>query len=245
MLRSNQRLIRKTHRYLGIVIGIQFLAWTISGLYFSWSDIDIIHGDHMRKSPGFLSGNESLVSPAEAIRNLKDVSAVDSVHSVRLMALLGKPVYQIAYFSGHAGEVHHHLHYSLADATTGIIRPPLGKDEAAAVARDHVTSGARLGRIHLIQETGGHHEYRGSPLPAWAVTFDDPACTVYVSAELGTFQTIRHDQWRIFDFLWMFHTMDYEGRDDINNTLLRVFSIFGLATVISGFLLFLATVRRS
>lgn len=42
-------LIRKTHRYLGLIIGIQFLAWTISGLYFSWNNIDEIHGDHFRK----------------------------------------------------------------------------------------------------------------------------------------------------------------------------------------------------
>ena len=37
--------IRKTHRYLGLFIGIQFLAWTISGLYFSWTNLDEIHGD--------------------------------------------------------------------------------------------------------------------------------------------------------------------------------------------------------
>ena len=37
-------VVRKTHRYLGLIIGIQFLAWTISGLYFSWTNIDEIHG---------------------------------------------------------------------------------------------------------------------------------------------------------------------------------------------------------
>ena len=38
--RSTALKIRKTHRYLGLFIGLQFLAWTISGLYFSWTDID-------------------------------------------------------------------------------------------------------------------------------------------------------------------------------------------------------------
>ena len=41
--------IRKAHRYLGIFLGIQFLMWTISGMYFSWTDIDEIHGDHFKK----------------------------------------------------------------------------------------------------------------------------------------------------------------------------------------------------
>lgn len=37
---NKQLLIRKTHRYLGIFIGIQFIGWTASGLFFSWNDID-------------------------------------------------------------------------------------------------------------------------------------------------------------------------------------------------------------
>ncbi|HAT65657.1 MAG TPA: hypothetical protein DCS66_13850, partial [Flavobacteriaceae bacterium] len=42
---------------------------------------------------------------------------------------------------------------------------------------------------------------------------------------------------RWFDFLWMTHTMDYEGRDNFNTTVLRAFSLLGLITVLSGFLL--------
>ena len=39
----------------------------------------------------------------------------------------------------------------------------------------------------------------------------------------------------------MTHTMDYESRDDFNNKLIRAFSILGLITVMSGFLLWLVT----
>jgi hypothetical protein len=35
----------------------------------------------------------------------------------------------------------------------------------------------------------------------------------------------------------MTHTMDYEGRDNFNTTVLRAFSLLGLITVLSGFLL--------
>ena len=42
---------RKTHGFLGIFIGIQFLFWTLSGLYFSWTNLDEIHGDQYRKAP--------------------------------------------------------------------------------------------------------------------------------------------------------------------------------------------------
>jgi len=31
--------------------------------------------------------------------------------------------------------------------------------------------------------------------------------------------------------------MDYKGRDNFNNLLLRIFSVFGIFTVITGFIL--------
>lgn len=35
----------------------------------------------------------------------------------------------------------------------------------------------------------------------------------------------------------MIRTMDYEGRDNFNNIILRSFSILGLITILSGFTL--------
>ena len=63
----------------------------------------------------------------------------------------------------------------------------------------------------------------------------------YVDAVSGDFQRIRHTQWRWFDFLWMTHTMDYQGRDNFNTLLLRGFSLLGLITVLSGFALAFVT----
>jgi hypothetical protein len=240
---NKQLILRKSHRYLGVIIGIQFLIWTVSGLYFSWTNIDEIHGDHMRKAPKFLDPNFTLSSPTLSIAELKNEQRVDSIHSLQLISIAGKPVYQIAYFSGHTEGIHHHLYYALADAFHGSLRGPLTKEEAIAVAVDNVDQEASFQNAHYLEYTSDHHEYREKPLPAWAITFNKPACTVYVSTERGTFQTIRHSGWRIFDFLWMGHTMDYRSRDDINNLLLRLFSFFGVATVLSGFTLFFVTLR--
>ncbi|MEK9559380.1 MAG: hypothetical protein VW010_01545, partial [Flavobacteriaceae bacterium] len=69
----------------------------------------------------------------------------------------------------------------------------------------------------------------------------------YVSIIDGSFQTVRHRDWRWFDFLWMTHTMDYQTRDDFNTLLLRSFSLLGLITVLSGFVLWgvsSPTIRR-
>jgi len=64
------------------------------------------------------------------------------------------------------------------------------------------------------------------------------------TAEWGTVQSFRNNQWRVFDFLWMLHTMDYQGRDDFNNALLRAFSVFGLITIFSGFALFIVSCKH-
>jgi hypothetical protein len=241
---NKQLFFRKAHRYLGIFIGIQFIGWTISGLYFSWNNIDDVHGDHMRKPGKFIASNMEVISPSVAVTNLKAAKQVDSVHSIQLINILNKPTYQIRFFSGHSGEGSHlHVHYALADAATGTVRKPLTEEEAKAIAIENVISSAKIINSEYLTNTNGHHEYREKPLPAYAISFDDPNCTVYISTELGTFQSIRHDQWRAFDFLWMLHTMDYQERDNFNNWLLKIFSVFGLITVCSGFILFYISSR--
>lgn len=251
MGKSKQYYIRKSHRYLGLLLGLQFLFWTIGGLYFSWNNIDEVHGDHLRKAKRYISGNLTMVSPQLVLERVRANHVVDSLHSVQLIEIAGVPVYQVRYFSGeseHAGSggsshspghlAGGHIRTQLADAETGELLSPLGEDEAVAVAKRNVIEPAEVKKVEYITEVGSHSEYRGRPLPAWAVTFSEPNSTVYISAEHGTFQAIRHNQWRVFDFLWMLHTMDYEGRDNFGNLLLRAFSIFGLFTVISGFVLY-------
>ena len=158
MIKNKNLFIRKIHRYLGLFIGIQFLGWTISGLFFSWSDIDSVHGDHLLKSPAFISANVSTVSPTIAIEKLRQSQSVDSIHSVHLVRVLDNPVYQIAYFSGHAGEgMHHHIHYALANAGTGELRQALTKDEGLAVAKEQVVSGAQVSAVQYLDQTDGHH----------------------------------------------------------------------------------------
>lgn len=237
-------LIRKSHRFLGLFIGIQFLAWTVSGLYFAWSDIDEVHGDFTRKAPQGLSTGIEVVSPSVAVSELQASKQVDSVSMVTLISVVGLPLYQITYYSGHVGEGSHlHTHVALADAVTGKIRNPLNREEAIALAKDNIVAGAEITNVALLTKTDGHHEYRERPLPAWAISFENPNCTAYISAERGTFQAVRNDNWRVFDFLWMGHTMDYKSRDNINNLLLRIFSVFGLITVISGFILFVFSTK--
>jgi hypothetical protein len=139
----------------------------------------------------------------------------------------------------------HHKMFQLADAQTGVLRDPLSILEATALAKQQFNGEPTVKSVEEIKDVDGHHEYRESLLPAVAVTFKRPTLTtVYVATELSIVTKYRNDKWRIFDFLWMLHTMDYQSRDNIGNWLLRAFSVFGLFTICSGFTLFFVSFRR-
>ena len=210
--------IRKAHRYLGIFLGIQFLMWTISGMYFSWTDIDEIHGDQFKKeNPEKTAFTDLLGSSQLAVK--------EPVKSLELLEIAKTPYYWIN-------------ETTLYNAFTGIKKDGLTEQEAIKVAERYMLSDLKLDKIQRIETVSDHHEYRGRPLPAYEISYEtDENLKAYVAVENGAFQTVRHRSWRWFDFLWMTHTMDYQGRDNFNTIVLRAFSLLGLITVLSGFLL--------
>lgn len=210
--------LRKIHRYMGVFIGVQFVLWTVGGLYFSWTDIDEIHGDQFKKIPAQQTG----------FNNLKGISALlpnYEVKSVSLKEISGEPYYFVN-------------HKLLVNAETGEKLDEISEADALNIAARHMKDDLEVKSIEKITEVGDHHEYRGGSLPAYVINYEQPGnLKAYVSAGEGDFQTVRYRDWRWFDFLWMMHTMDYQGRDDINNLVLRSFSVLGLLTVLSGFVL--------
>ncbi len=223
------RFIRKSHRYLGLILGIQFLAWTLGGLYFSWTNIKDIRGDTIKNEKPLFSSNTKMIAPSDAINSF--IQASDSIISLTLIHIIDRDYYQIQYLSQNKKKI------LLIDVINGEIRNSLSKEEAISVAEKKLKVSAKVIETKYLTETGKHHEYREKPLPAYAITFSEPASTtVYVSTELGTVQSFRSTKWRIFDFLWMLHTMDYQERDNFNNYILRAFSLFGIFTILSGFI---------
>ena len=220
--------IRKTHRYLGLFLGIQFLFWTVSGLYFSWTNLDEIHGDQFKKIDVNHTEFSGLISP----------SMLDLKNPIKFLELR---------------EIDSHPYYFinnkvLYNATDGKKKIEINEKEAVKIANKYIREDLKVSYVEKINETGPHHEYRERLLPAYVISYDTKDnLKAYVSTIDGRFQTVRHRNWRWFDFLWMTHTMDYEGRDDFNNKILRAFSLLGLITVMSGFLLWFVsskTIRR-
>lgn len=210
--------IRKIHRYLGIFLGIQFIIWTLSGLYFSWTDIDEIHGNQFKKNHPVYKSFNDLISPTELENQL-------TIQTIELREINNIPYYWIN-------------KDALYNAENGTLKKGITEKEALSVAKRFMKEDMVVKDVQLITKTDKHHEYREKLLPAYLISYKHKdAVKVYVSVNDGAYQTVRHRSWRWFDFLWMTHTMDYEGRDNINTSILRAFSLLGLITVLSGFLL--------
>lgn len=224
--------IRRWHRRLGLFVGLQLLLWTLSGAFFAWTNIDEVRGDHRRAEPSHIPWSDTWVSPTAL--DLRDEALVD----LRLVAVEGRTFYRAETADG--GVV-------LADAETGARRSPIDADEARRIAIASFAEPTEVESVRRLEDgdVGPHHEYRGGPLPAWVVDFDRSQGTrVYVAASDGAVVRHRNSTWRVFDLLWMLHTMDYRGRDDINNTLLRAASVLAVILTLSGFTLWWLTRPR-
>ena len=185
-------------------------------------DIDIIHGDHLVKPADVdLSVNSDLafVLPFhEIVHTNPDASAIT------LKSLMGKLVYQIDHKGGRR----------LLDALSGQALQLIDDAYATQLAL-HYYDGSGEPLSATLIESHPPSEIGARRLPIWRIDFDDVWQTsFYISPETGELVTRRHELWRVFDFLWMLHIMDYDERENINNTVLRVVTALALLLVLSG-----------
>lgn len=220
--------VRRAHKWIGLVIGVQALLWMISGLYMVVVPLEVIHGDHLAHLHGDpLNPNAARMSSTELGRLYPGLT------SVKLKTLAEREVYEIRQGTKAA----------LLDASSGAKISPIPEATVRSLAAGAYTGDGPITKVEWI--TTAPQEVHTRPVPLWAVHFDDGGkTTFYYSPDTGELLARRHELWRWFDFLWMFHIMDYETRDDVNNTLLRIASITGLGFALSGAWLLLYSFTR-
>ena len=209
-------LVRKTHKYLSILISIQLLLWTISGIYFAFNQIELVRGEQYRL-PQVFSVDLSKV-------NL----VLDSVKSIQVARRFGE---EILIVRKEAGTEYLNLE--------GVALEKLSKTQATSIV-SAATSLTPLAVEEIIDPEPGS-EYRGRNLPLFKVITQDQEndeINVYVDAISGQVVAIRSEQWRLWDLMWGLHIMDWETRDEINNWLLKLFSVLALISSLTGVFIF-------
>jgi Na+-transporting NADH:ubiquinone oxidoreductase subunit F len=216
------RVIKLLHKWLGLAVGLQLLMWTISGFMFSWLDHHRVQGEQVRRRPdsALLAASAPLLEPAAWLEEYANAE----VRDIRLMPLVDEWVFRVE-----IGE-----RVELRNATDG---KPRAIDLAIIerLARVHY-AGDALTPLEILPASASR-EARGQGLVWQAAFADEGATSFYFSASDGRLVASRNDTWRVFDFFWMLHTMDYRTRDDFNNPLIVLFATGGFWLALSGMLL--------
>ena len=209
--------VRSTHRYLSFFVSLQLLLWTISGIFFAFNKIELIRGEQYR-----------LANPTHSMLGAVKIQDIFDAQSVLVTTRLGE-VITIA----QSPETKRYLNSEgepLEKLTTS-----QAKDIVRNLTNLRPTSAAEITKM----EAGA--EFRGRALPLFRVRSEDDnnsQINVYLNAYSGEIVAIRSPSWRIWDLMWGLHIMDWQDREDIDNLLLKIFSILALISSLSGILLF-------
>jgi uncharacterized iron-regulated membrane protein len=225
---------RKIHRWLGLLVGFQVVAWMLSGLYFAWIPIEEIRGEHLTRPAEPLSAED--VSAAAEAGVLGDIAGTVSPDTVIKKLELGKLRGELVYRLEFSGEVQSGAR--LYAAQTGQLLSRMEPAEARLVALAALREPADIESVELVTEHSEGSEFRGRSLPLYRVSFStDNQLRLYLDAWTGEIVARRTAQWRLFDLLWALHIMDYGERDDFNHPLLVGFAAAALALSLGGYIL--------
>jgi Na+-transporting NADH:ubiquinone oxidoreductase subunit F len=222
--------LRKLHKWVSLAIGIQLLLWLSSGVMMAQLDPDKVSGDQWA-SKSHIAPQVSRFTGLLEPRQLP-TEPLETVLGIHLEMNRGIPVYRI----GHAGGE------TLLNAVDGSVIS-FGRQFAEQIARSDFTGKGEIESITPGQAPD--METRDSAGPYWRVNFSDKTNTsIYISASTGEILERRNSYWRVRDFFWMLHIMDYSGHENINNSIIITVALIAIWLGVSGFILLFYSFRR-
>jgi hypothetical protein len=219
--RAMQRFAR-WHIWLGWLIGLPILMWTVTGLVMTIRPIDEVRGEHLRKDVA-----EVALPPDTEISVALPTASTRPVRSVITQFERGETVTRITYMDGTSERF-------LAD---GRKMSPLSEVEARLIVAEAIEGGDSVTGTRRFDANEVPFDFR-RPVPVWQVALDD-GTHIYVGVETGSIEAVRTPWWRIFDFVWGLHIMDLQSREDTSHPVLILFAILSsIGTLLGCVLLF-------
>jgi len=216
--------LRRWHVWLGWLVGLPMLFWTVSGLVMVAKPIEQVRGEDLIAAPPTISMNEPLVAPQLAGL---------PVRSIALKPHANGPRWEIDFANGDK---------RLADPTTGRILPPLGAADAARELTTRYTGTAKIVETSRVDANPPPLELRKA-MNGWRIRMSDDT-HFYVDGGSGEIIAKRTAWWRFYDFMWGLHIMDLQGREDSNNPWVVSFAILSLGMVLLALTLLPMTISR-
>ena len=219
-----RRTLRRYHVWLGWLIGIPMLFWTVSGLVMVAKPIEEVRGSNLLSDPAPVALAGPLVAPRIEGR---------TVQSLTLVPRAAGPRWVVKFSDGES---------RLADPVTGQLLPPLGPADAAREITSRYTGDAKVAETSRVAAGSPPIELRRA-MNGWRVRMDD-GTHFYVDGGSGEVIARRTSWWRFYDFMWGLHIMDLQGREETNNPWIVSFTVLALLTTIMAIVLLPMTIRR-
>ena len=196
-----RRTLRRWHVWLGWVVGVPLLLWTVSGLVMVVKSDDEVRGVALLAPLGPVRLQALAVLPSEV--------AGLPLAKVSLEQRVAGPRWIIEVTDGPT---------RLADPVTGRLLSPVGAAEATAELRARYRGTATVAAVTRTDPAHPPLELR-RPITAWQIRMSN-GTHFYIDASTGAIVATRTRWWRFYDLMWGLHIMDPSGREDTHHPLL-------------------------
>jgi hypothetical protein len=223
--RTLMQKFARWHIWLGWLIGVPLLLWTMSGLFMVSKPIDEVRGKHLRiEQP---AGTMTVAFGPEG--------TAYTLREGRLIQQRGRAILLATLPDGSTAR------YDLANPGTGPL-PPVDEAEARAVVAAGIVGGKQVVSARLFSADQSPADFRHK-MAAWQVALAD-GTHVYVGRDNGQIEAVRTRWWRVFDFMWGLHIMDLQTREDTHHPILIFFAALALTGCLIGTALLFRRRRR-
>ncbi len=206
----------KWHIWLGWLVGVPMLLWTVSGLVMALKPIEEVRGETLQAPPAMLREfGADLVLPK--------VEPQDVIAGLHLAQQPDGPTWIVETESGGT------FRYSARD---GSPVPPVIESEARRIAQASWAGDAALQTVTYIPGDTPAPDLRAG-LDTWQAHFAD-GTNLYIRADTGEVIAARTGWWRFYDFMWGLHIMDLQTREDTSHPVLIVFALLGVIGSLLG-----------
>lgn len=214
------RRLARWHIWLGWLVGVPIVMWTLSGLIMVARPIEEVRGEHLREPV------EALPLPTDTNIAITLPEGDDQpVESVTTEMAGRQPVTTITYMGGLIERF----------APDGTELPPINEIQARLIVRDQIKGGDAVVSSTFFPADKAPFDFR-RPIPSWQVVLDG-GTHIYVNQQTGQIAAVRTRWWRIFDFMWGIHIMDISEREDTSHPILITFTALALVGSIFGCIL--------
>lgn len=206
------RRFTRWHIWLGWLVGVPILMWTVTGLFMVARPIDEVRGTTLRID----NEPQALTLPGAA-------SADGPVKEMRAFMQRGRAVSLVTMMDGTQRR------YDLASGE------PLAEIDAAAaraIVGEAIRGGDAVASVTRFDAEEVPFDFR-KPMPVWQVALTD-GTHVYVGQQTGEIEAVRTRWWRTFDFMWGLHIMDLKTREDTSHPILILFAALGTIGALLG-----------